>query len=276
MRTSLQTLGVAVVLSWYLPAAFSDGVVIESIQGNGTMTWSNGAFNGIDRVEWASSPTGSWKQSWQSLVNLPVTGGTTTVEIPMFFRVVYTPETMVTDEQIGTSDGFSTYYLGHLAESGILSNTLFITAAGFAFDDANGDGLLEGSPAGSGILMAGTGAWLLHFSAGVPSGGEPFVADYSYVTPAAGVVRDEVIGVGNGSSTIYTDSLAHSNVVDGTLSVSIGTFFMHDLDGDGNLVSVQGGGSGTIDYPTGAWSLNLAGSSADLNGTFKASYQYID
>lgn len=254
----------------------ADDVVIESFDGNGTITWDHASSSGVDRVEWASSPTGSWQRSWQSLVNLAVTSGPTTVEVPMFYRVVHSPVTMVTGELTGISSGSNSYHVGRLANGGVLSNTVSMTSAGYTFSDPDHDGFLGGDPGGNGILIAATGAWLLNFSAGIPPAGTAIEAAYSYVTPPVGIARDEVIETGDGASTVYTGTLGRSNAVAGSLSITIGSFFLHDLDQDGNLDSAQGGGAGTIDYATGAWSLDLVTSGADLTAEFKATYQYLE
>jgi hypothetical protein len=63
--------------------------VIESFHGNGELTWTHSTTSGYHMVEWASSPTGTWHHAWTNLINLPANGETTTVNVPMFYRVVW-------------------------------------------------------------------------------------------------------------------------------------------------------------------------------------------
>lgn len=62
---------------------------ITSLSKNGEIEWQNSTSNGVHVVEWASSLSGKWNQSWPQ-INLSATGGTTRVEVPMFYRVVWT------------------------------------------------------------------------------------------------------------------------------------------------------------------------------------------
>lgn len=63
--------------------------VITSFQGNGALTWTNSMTNVAYQIEWASSVTGAWSRSWQTLnyveshSNLAMTAS-----VPMFYRVV--------------------------------------------------------------------------------------------------------------------------------------------------------------------------------------------
>lgn len=69
--------------------------VIDSFQGNGLLTWSNGLnTQAVYRVEWAPEAGGPWSQTFQSLRTVDAQTNTSfTVKVPMFFRVV-----MVTNE----------------------------------------------------------------------------------------------------------------------------------------------------------------------------------
>jgi hypothetical protein len=64
--------------------------VISSFGSNGSLTWSHAVTGGFHSVQWASSITGTWHHSWADLVNHAATGGTTTVSVPMYYRVIWT------------------------------------------------------------------------------------------------------------------------------------------------------------------------------------------
>lgn len=64
---------------------------IQSLARNGELTWTGTATTGNYRVEWAPTAAGPWSSSWQALTNIPATGAATTLAVPMFYRVVYTP-----------------------------------------------------------------------------------------------------------------------------------------------------------------------------------------
>lgn len=62
-------------------------VTIQAFQSNGRLTFS-APTGTLCAVEWASHPTSEWSSSWRSLESLPITAPTTTVNVPMFYRVV--------------------------------------------------------------------------------------------------------------------------------------------------------------------------------------------
>jgi hypothetical protein len=73
-------------------AAWAGDLVITSFPGNGTLTWTNSVNNATYRVEWAGSVTGPW-QNFDALINLNSISATSTVvsvQVPMFYRVVWT------------------------------------------------------------------------------------------------------------------------------------------------------------------------------------------
>lgn len=69
----------------------ADEVQILSLTTNGSLTWTGPATKGAYRVEWAPSVNGPWSASWAALTNVPATGASVTVAVPMFYRVVYSP-----------------------------------------------------------------------------------------------------------------------------------------------------------------------------------------
>ncbi len=72
-------------------AAFADtNSFVLTLSQKGMLSWTNLDLALGYRVEWASSPTGSWSSSWTGLTYVPVTGAVYRVSVPMFYRVVAT------------------------------------------------------------------------------------------------------------------------------------------------------------------------------------------
>src|SRR5713226_1977449 len=69
---------------------------ITSFNSSGKLTWTNSVSNATYRVQWASSPTGSW-HSFDALTNLNsilATNNRVTIQVPAadtptFYRVVW-------------------------------------------------------------------------------------------------------------------------------------------------------------------------------------------
>ena len=78
----------ALLIGLLTTAALGQEVEIVSFHGNGTLTWANATTGVVCHVEWASSLSGSWFRTWTDLANLRITNHTTTVAVPMFYRVV--------------------------------------------------------------------------------------------------------------------------------------------------------------------------------------------
>jgi len=112
----------------------------------------------------------------------------------------------------------------------------------------------------SGVYRAGDGGLL--------------VTDYTATPGTPGVtnnVTSETVGSGNGVDTTYSGNFANSPVLPGTVTIVAGAFALVD-DGAGVLADV--GVSGTIDYGTGAWSIDLSGVPLASGEPIIASYQY--
>jgi rhodanese-related sulfurtransferase len=70
----------------------SQEVYIQSLAGNGALTWTNPISPSTGfRVEWAPSVTAAWQKSWETLVDIPATNSVTERRVPMFYRVVSYP-----------------------------------------------------------------------------------------------------------------------------------------------------------------------------------------
>jgi hypothetical protein len=86
MKTHPRWIGLLVAMMT-LPAAAQDPVVL-SLHNNGMLTWSNSIVPSRYSIEWASSPTGTWVNSWNDLANQMSTDSVARVHVPMFYRVV--------------------------------------------------------------------------------------------------------------------------------------------------------------------------------------------
>jgi hypothetical protein len=74
---------------------FADQPVITSFGNNGEIVWTNDTSAGYCTVEWAASVTGTWARSWQGLFDLPSDIGETRLQVPMFYRVAWSPTSSV-------------------------------------------------------------------------------------------------------------------------------------------------------------------------------------
>ncbi len=77
---------------WWLgcalePAEGQTGITITAFESSGQLTFS--ATPGTKcGIEWASSLTSEWSRTWDQLSSFTTTAATTTVKVPMFYRVV--------------------------------------------------------------------------------------------------------------------------------------------------------------------------------------------
>jgi len=104
-------------------------------------------------------------------------------------------------------------------------------------------------------------------------GGGVLITDYTATPGTPGVtnqVDSEHIGTGDGSSTAYSGTLNHHPLVPASITITAGGFTFTDPEGDGSL---SGGNGGTIDYGTGAWSIDL-GAILGSGEKIYASYLY--
>jgi hypothetical protein len=125
-----------------------------------------------------------------------------------------------------------------------------------------GDGTLRGSEGGSGTIDYSTGAGSVTFFT-PPVFGDNVIANYKKHVS----VISEDLGAAT-TATTYDFTLAHNDVVPGTLTITIGTVTLVD-GGSGTLTGT--GGSGTIDYSTGDVTISLT---TTVTGHFLADYTY--
>jgi len=62
-------------------------IEITSLTSNGRLSWTNASTNGLFSVEWAPALPAAWRDNWGALQGFWVSGRTSTVEVPMFYRV---------------------------------------------------------------------------------------------------------------------------------------------------------------------------------------------
>lgn len=69
-------------------AVHAADIEITSLASNGRLTWTNSFTNGLFSIEWAPAlGTNTWRSNWTALQAFWVSGRTSTVEVPMFYRV---------------------------------------------------------------------------------------------------------------------------------------------------------------------------------------------
>jgi len=120
MRTRLLLVMAAVLVG---TAVARDQLSITSFNSSGELTWTNSAWVGAYRVEWANSPTGLWN-AFGRLTNLNSILAETnrvTVQLPLsnaptFYRVAWTPSDPIGVWEYRGYDSQGTLYItGQLA-----------------------------------------------------------------------------------------------------------------------------------------------------------------
>ena len=83
------------------------------------------------------------------------------------------------------------------------------------------------------------------------------------------IYYEESVGTGDGSTTSFSGTLANAPVNSAQIEITDGTETFTDWDGDGNLTG-DAGGTGTITYSSGAWSVTF--NAAPANGAAITAY----
>ena len=87
-RTARMKLGLVALALGVWVAAFGQSPVISSFSQNGELVCTNLAAGSLATVEWASSVTGPWTNTWAGLDAVVVdSNGTIQVSVPMVYRV---------------------------------------------------------------------------------------------------------------------------------------------------------------------------------------------
>jgi len=105
-------------------------------------------------------------------------------------------------------------------------------------------------------------------------GGGVLVTDYTVTpgTPGSTNRTEEQVGVTRAGQSTYGGRFSHGNVKPGTVQIRAGVFVLTD-NGSGGLSG--SGKTGSIDYGTGGWSIDLLGEYPPAGTPIIASYQYI-
>ena len=87
-RKLLSRGGPALVAMALVGSVHGQTSVITSIHKNGLLTWTS-TTNDVQSyaIEWASSLTGAWHDTWTHLTNIAPVEGTMATNVPMFYRV---------------------------------------------------------------------------------------------------------------------------------------------------------------------------------------------
>ena len=120
---------------------------IISFQSNGGIAWTNAMTNAAYQVEWASSLTGNWYNSWESCRTLQSSTSTTgRASVPMFYRLAFENVTGMWKEDHQTGAGGSL--------SGNLSLVQSGTNVAGSYNAGNGDrALVTGSVVSNSITL---------------------------------------------------------------------------------------------------------------------------
>ena len=79
----------AYILSFAICASvYAEELRVTAFHSNGVLTWSNRVSNAQYRVEWATTPSSPW-QSNAPIFNITATSNVTSIDVPMYYRVVW-------------------------------------------------------------------------------------------------------------------------------------------------------------------------------------------
>ncbi len=146
----------------------------------------------------------------------------------------------------------------NLSNTPIVPGSVSVSTSGdISFSD-DGAGNLIGNPRGTGSIVYDSGRITLNFQG-------PAVTQYtiSYIQQAPGAP-----GVQGFASS---GRVSRTPVVPGTMTLSVGDTFVLRDNGDGGLVG--SGLTGTIDYSTGAWTIDYGTTVVPPNTAITASYR---
>jgi hypothetical protein len=116
-------------------------------------------------------------------------------------------------------------------------------------------------------------SWANFSGAYRPGGGTSVVITNTTGGTVAGTlaeVRNEVVGVGNGSDKTFSGTTDGKPIYPGSVTITDGTEQFEDGDKDGNFTGSEGG-TGAINYNTGAFTVSFKlqpGSSVDVRATY--------
>jgi hypothetical protein len=250
MKSALFILCLTCILSASL---FADDFPITSFNSNGRLSWTHSATTGMYHVEWSNFPTGIWQRSWSSLTYLQATSGSRTVDVPMFYRVIWSSNIYdaiytVSNEELGVMLGVNQTFNGLLGHYPVFPCSVTITVGNWSFVD-NGSGILTGTPSGTGSVNYNTGA--IAIDLGISLGSDQRVyANYKYRVFYDPVHSHyELVGVGNLTGVVFSAELEFAPIIPATLIIRDDVERFQD-NGSGFIFGDKGGYA-VIDYQTG-------------------------
>ena len=198
---------VVVVAMGVIASASAQDIMIESIIGNGRMTFSGTLVGTTATVEWAASLTDVGQTNWNSLTNIVVTGNVMTNDIvknatSMFFRVcgisytnlmngilAYYPFNANADDESGNG------HTGTVSSATLTQDRFGATDAAYLFDGTNSQ------ITAAGVEMSATNITIAFWSKRSDSDPNSFRWVVSHGTPA----KDTGLHVGyRGSSQRFS------------------------------------------------------------------------
>lgn len=138
-------------------------------------------------------------------------------------RKIYIPQmtvTPVSNEQVGTGDGETTFFSGTLSLHPVLAETLTITDAHESFRDKHTD-VLEGNLGGAGTIDRFSGEFTIEFKT-PPNDGVPIMAHYQYYSTSS-TLKD------------FNSTNVSAAMLDIDDTFVIGKGYTYDFDGDGSF-----------------------------------------
>lgn len=203
------TFGVAILALGTWTTALGQSPVISSFSQNGRLVCTNLAPGTVATVEWASSPSGPWKTTWDGLDAVTVdSNGTIQVSVPMFYRVRGVPATATNHAPVAADDAANVDEDGSLvsASSTFLANDS--DADGNPLSIASVSGAINGTVSLSGTNItftpmpnfAGTAGYDYTVSDGT-------LTDVGHVTVIVSPVNDAPITVDDFDFTSADNSL---------------------------------------------------------------------
>lgn len=163
----------------------------------------------------------------------------------------------VSNELLRTTTAGQQTYAGSLVLRPVEPTSITITVDGFTFTDSDGDGNLTGGSGVTGSINYQTGAWSIDLEGNYVGTGETISASYKALSPAEVQVTDKLVALGVTGRTIHSGTIDNTPLVRGSVVITAGTFMLTD-SGTGTLAGNLGT-TGTVNYTTGAWTINLNG-----------------
>jgi len=208
-------------------------------------------------------------------------------------EIMYHPVTDHQNEVVGVGDGTTADFAGTLGRDLLRRGSIqFTDGSQVVTDDGNGNLVGDLNPGGDNVIDYDTGAFSLTLAAApvlyvrvtvdydvnaafedtdyefvelynrggsdVDLGSWKFTEGIRYTFPAFQQHEQDIVDLGDGATTEFAGSLPQDDLRAGSIQFTDGTQIVTD-DGAGNLIGdVNPGGTNSIDYATGAFSVTFA------------------